>query len=227
MPTDIIQGVQDATKTPLITPEQLNTITDTLTPDRCKVMAGLLNELCPKYGITDKGVFSMFLSNCLQESSEFAHKEENMNYSASRITAVWPSRFKDIELAMAYAHNPEALANKVYNGRMGNTEPNDGWLYRGGGFIGITGKGLYKQYADYLKLGVDEVARLIHSQDRYALDSACWFFAVLKKLIPIAMTGNFKGVCSLINTGSINKPAIGQDVRNKYYNRCQQVLGLR
>lgn len=225
MPTDIIQGVQDATNPVLITLEQLNTITDTLTPDRCKVMAGLLNELCPKYGITDKGVFSMFLSNCLQESSEFAHKEENMNYSAERLTKVWPGRFPTIDSAAPYAHQPGKLANLVYGGRMGNTEPGDGSYFKGGGFIGITGRDLYQKYAEYKKRNIELVVAEIHGTDRYALDSACWFFAVLKNLTPVALTGNFKGVCSLINTGSINKPAIGQDVRNKYFDRCKRVLG--
>lgn len=228
MPTDIIQGVQDATNPILITPEQLNTITDTLTPDRCKVMAGLLNELCPKYGITDKGVFEMFLANVLQESNEMTHLSEDMYYSTGkRIKAVWPSRFVSIEQAEQFARNPEKLANKVYNGRMGNTEPGDGWLYRGGGFIGITGKSVYDQYAASKGMAKPfAISTLVHTDDRYALDSACWFFAVLKNLIPVALTGNFKGVCSLINTGNINKPAIGQDVRDKYWERCKRVLGF-
>lgn len=49
MPSEIIQGVIEGAQGVLITPEQLNTITDTLIPDRCKVMAGLLNELCVKH----------------------------------------------------------------------------------------------------------------------------------------------------------------------------------
>lgn len=219
----IIQGVQNAIP-PLITPDQLNTITDTLTPDRCKVMAGFLNELCSKYGIKGKLPFQMFLANLLQESGELSHKEENMNYSAARIVAVWPSRFKDIAAATPFAHNPEALANKVYGGRMGNTEPGDGWEYRGGGFIGITGKALYTQYAKYRQSLPDIIAEEIRVNDKLSLDSACWFFAIHRKLISVALTGNFKAVCSIINTGSPQKPAIGQDVRDKYYKRCQQVL---
>ena len=55
--------------------------------------------------------------------------------------AVWPSRFKSVEDAMPYTKNPEALANKVYNGRMGNQEGSqDGWKFSGKGFIQLTGR---------------------------------------------------------------------------------------
>ena len=204
---------------PLITYEQLQSITDTLNSERCRVMADLLNELCTKYGITDKLPFQMFLANCIQESGEFAHKEENMNYSASRIVAVWPSRFNDIAAAQPFARNPEALSNEVYGGRMGNNQIGDGFKFKGSGFIGITGRELYTKYATYINKSVNEAAELMRTTDRYALDSACWFFAILRKLIPIAKTGDFKTVCKKINGG-----LIGYSVREQYYKRCQQVI---
>lgn len=209
----------------LITPEQLQRVTDNLNDARCKVMADLLNELCPKYGITDKGVFNIFLANLLQESGEFAHKEENMNYSAERLVAVWPGRFKSPEDAAPYAHNPEKLANSVYSGRMGNNLPGDGFLFKGGSFIGLTGRSVYTDYATYIGKTVEEAASLIRSTDQYALDSACWFFAIYKRLIPVALTGDFKGVCALINTGSIKGNPIGYSTRLKYYERAKTVLG--
>ncbi len=73
--------------------------------------------------------------------------EENLNYiSASRIRQVWPSRFSTVAAAQPYVRNPQALANKVYGGRMGNTGANDGWLYRGRGLVQITGRDNYKKY---------------------------------------------------------------------------------
>ncbi len=205
------------TKAMLITPEQLDKVTDTLLPSRCKVMADFLNELCEKYGITDRIAFRMFTANCLQESGEFAHKEENMYYSASRLMIVWPSRFPTLASTEGYAKNPQALSNRTYGGRMGNTEPNDGYEFRGGAFIGITGRELYTKYAAYIGKPLEETANLVRTDDRYALDASCWFFAIYKKLIPVALTGNFKAVCSLINTGSTKKTAIGMDVRQKYF----------
>lgn len=75
---------------------------------------------------------------------------ENLNYSAKRMTQVWPSRFPTVAAAQPYANNPKALANKVYGGRLGNDGPNDGWLYRGRGLAQITGK------TNYAKFGLAE-----------------------------------------------------------------------
>lgn len=80
-----------------------------------------------------------FLGQVLHESGHLERLEENLNYSAKRMVEVWPQRFKTLEDAEPFAHNPQALANKVYGGRMGNVRPNDGWAYRGSGPIQVTG----------------------------------------------------------------------------------------
>lgn len=75
---------------------------------------------------------------------------ENMNYSAKRITEVWPSRFKTIAAAEPYAHNPAKLGNNVYANRLGNGPPEsgDGYRYRGRG-IGaqFTGRVNYEKFS--------------------------------------------------------------------------------
>ena len=71
---------------------------------------------------------------------------ENLNYSAKRLTEVWPSRFPTLAAAAPYANNPRKLANKVYGGRLGNTGDEDGWLYRGRGLAQITGKANYAKF---------------------------------------------------------------------------------
>lgn len=80
---------------------------------------------------------------------------ENMNYTtAARIRAVWPSRFVSEADAAPYVKSPRALANKVYNGRLGNRlGTDDGWIYRGHGLVHITGRENFARAGK--KLGVD------------------------------------------------------------------------
>ena len=203
--------------TMLITPEQLKKIATTLTIERCTEMADLLNELGAKYGMSDKNIFHEFAANVIQESGEFAHKRENMSYSAKRMMQVWPSRFPTLASALPYDHNPEALSNYVYGGRMGNKLKGDGWIFRGGGFIGLTGREVYKKYAEYAGYKTSEsCAENVRNSDRAALDSAYWFFCVLKNLEQKAKDNDFIGIVKSINGGTI-----GLTTRQHYYNLCK------
>jgi putative chitinase len=81
--------------------------------------------------------------------AKFKPVRENMNYtSAARIRAVWPSRFKSTAAATPYVGAPEKLAEKVYGKRadLGNTQPGDGWRFRGGGLPQLTGRGNYAKF---------------------------------------------------------------------------------
>lgn len=90
-------------------------------------------------------VVQHFLAQIATETGGFTAIEENLNYSAERLHAVWPKRFPTIDSARPFARNPEKLANKVYGGRLGNTEPGDGWRYRGGGMLQTTGRENYRR----------------------------------------------------------------------------------
>jgi putative chitinase len=81
-----------------------------------------------------------FLGQVLHESSKLERVEEALYYTTpGRLMKIWDTRFKSLADEVPYLRNPEALANKVYGGRMGNVNPGDGWRNRGSGLIQITG----------------------------------------------------------------------------------------
>ncbi|OYW74359.1 MAG: hypothetical protein B7Z37_18110 [Verrucomicrobia bacterium 12-59-8] len=131
------------------------------------------DEVLATYGINDNKLrLAHFMAQTLHESGGLTVLVENMNYTAKRMTQVWPSRFPDEKSAQLYAHNPEKLANKVYGGRMGNNKPGDGWKYIGRGIIQCTGKESYAKFGHQLSID------LVGSPDlaidpRYTLKIAC------------------------------------------------------
>jgi putative chitinase len=85
-----------------------------------------------------------FLGHTLWETGRLERLVEDLNYSPQRLQEVWPQRFPGVADAMPYAYNPEALAERVYGKRMGNTAPGDGFKYRGRGIPMVTGLDNYR-----------------------------------------------------------------------------------
>lgn len=95
-------------------------------------------------GLTTPRRIRHFLARILVETGGLRAIEENLVYSAKRLTQVWPSRFKTLAAAKPYEFQPEKLANFVYGGRMDNDQPGDGWRFRGGGMLQTTGRSGYR-----------------------------------------------------------------------------------
>jgi putative chitinase len=113
---------------------------DTRIPGLRDGIAATAPTVFAKYGITSNLLIAHVMAQGSLECGAGTEVEENLNYSAQRMTQVWPSRFPSINAAIPYAHNPRLLANKVYNGRMGNAlNSNDGYDKRGRGFSQTTG----------------------------------------------------------------------------------------
>lgn len=140
-----------------------------------------------------------FLGQVLHESAGLTRFSENLNYSAGRLCKVWPSRFHTLADARPYERSPEALANRVYGGRMGNTEPGDGWRYRGRGPIQLTGKDNYRAVGDLMGQDLVGLPELME-QPRYALEAAiAWW----EDRIPDSMLGDTEKVSRRVNGGLI------------------------
>jgi putative chitinase len=108
-----------------------------------------------KYGINSSLLIAHVMAQISHECGAGHDVVENLNYTAGRMMQVWPSRFPTVASAQPYAGNPRALANKVYNGRMGNLAgSDDGWNFRGRGASQTTGREGYQRLAKATGLDV-------------------------------------------------------------------------
>jgi putative chitinase len=179
-----------------------------------------LEDTFAKYDINTPERQAAFIGQCAHESNNFKTLEENLNYKPEALMRVWPSRFPDLAIAMKYAHNPEAIANKVYGGRMGNgvEESGDGWKYHGRGLIQLTGKENYANCGS--GIGVDFLSNpgLLNTPE-YAALSAGWFWNK-KSLNALADAGDFETMTKRINGG-----LIGLEDRKAKIAKALSVLG--
>ena len=128
------------------------------------------------FGITSNLRLAHFLSQCATESGKFTVTTENLNYSAKGLGVTFKKYFPNVELANAYAKQPEKIANRVYGKRMGNGDEasGDGYKFRGRGYIQLTGKDNYVRFTSFI--GEDCVANPNLVSTKYPLASAAFFF---------------------------------------------------
>jgi putative chitinase len=177
-----------------------------------------LLETFEKYDISTPKRQACFIGQAMHESGGFKHLVENLNYSAQGLMRTWASRFPDMDIAERYANNPEKIANKVYSGRMGNTEDGDGFAYRGRGIFQLTGKENYKNCSD--GIGVDLITHPeLLQEPRCACLSAGWYWNK-RNLNQYADTMDIETISKKINGGTI-----GLDDRKAKINKVLDILG--
>lgn len=186
-----------------------------------------LIAIMPKYEINTKRRVAHFLSQCAHESNNFRSLQENLNYSEKALNAVFGRYFgaPPKRNAAEYARNPEKIANYVYQdefrskrGAMGNTEPGDGWRFRGRGIKQLTGRNNYTAFGKSVGMGAEEAAEYV-ATEKGALESACWFWAT-NKLDKWADNGDIKGLTKKINGGTI-----GLEDRTRRWEEALAILG--
>lgn len=162
----------------------------------------LLKDM-PKYGITSPNQQAALLGN-IEHESGFQPISENLNYKPSQLMKLWPKRFPtETQAQQVASQGPQGIANNIYGGRMGNTDTNDGWDYRGRGALQITGKSNYAAVAKAMgKDIVNDPDKLI-TDPAAAADSALAYWKINPELGKLADAGNFQKVREKINGGGI------------------------
>ena len=183
-------------------------------------------ELFEKYEINTDLRIAGFMAQCAHESADFTLLEENLNYSEKALNSVFGRYFgKGKRDAKEYARNPEKIANYVYqdefrskSGALGNTNPGDGWRFRGRGIKQLTGRNNYTAFADSIGITAEEAAEYV-ATPQGAIESACWFWDK-NSLAKYADADDNLGLTKRINGGTI-----GLDDRNKRYAAAKAILG--
>jgi len=133
-------------------------------------------DTAKKFNITTPLRLAHFLAQCGHESGGFKAVNENLNYSAKGLKGTFAKYFKEVGLAESYERNPQKIANRVYGGRMGNGNEStgEGFKFRGRGYIQLTGKENYTNFAKFI--GEDTVSNPDLVATKYPLASAAFFF---------------------------------------------------
>ena len=182
-----------------------------------------LSQLFPDYEINTSNRIAAFVAQCSHESGGFMILQENLNYKPVTLRKIFPRYFPTDELANQYcarSNKQEAIANKVYASRMGNSDEasGDGYRYRGRGLIQLTGKDNYTFFAGSLGISIEEVTEYMATFEG-AAQSACWFWET-NQLNQWADKGDIVTLTKRINGGTI-----GLDDRIKHYEHALHVLG--
>ena len=162
------------------------------------------------------------LSQCGHESGGFTKVYENLKYGADRLLEIFGNYFKKGKSeAEEFAGDPEKIGSRVYANRNGNggEQSKEGYLYRGRGYIQLTGKSNYKDFAKYI--GEDVVSNPDLVSDKYPLDSAAFFFErnrIWKYCVDEKDSSILK-VSKAVNVGNANSKTIPHgldDRKNKF-----------
>lgn len=175
-----------------------------------KAIAALMAEMRAQ-GMNNPVEQAMLLAQVDHESGGFRSMEEGFNYTAKRLMEISRTArnagLPAVEAAIK--KGPMAVAELMYNGRMGNNEPGDGYKYRGRGYIQLTGKDNYRSIGK--EIGLD----LVNSPDLAALHENAAKIAVnfwKKNVGAKGATGNVAAVTKAVNGG-----LIGLEDRKKKY----------
>lgn len=184
--------------------------------------------LFQEHNLTTPLRMAHFLAQALHETGGFTILRENMNYSPARLIQIFGVNHHSAAITAAeaeqIARQPEAIAERVYglgNPRkareLGNTQPGDGFRFRGNGVLQTTGRSNHRRMGEACGLDFEDNPELI-TAPAHALKPALHEW-----------TENNLNVCADKNdlrtiTLRINGGLIGLNEREAWLNRIWPLL---
>lgn len=170
-------------------------------------------------------VLAHWLGQMFVESAGFTTREENLNYSVDGLLKMFGRHRISEADARKFGRAPgrpahqNAIANIIYGGEwgrknLGNTQPGDGWRFRGGGEKQITGR------ANYREAGHEHDPDTLRTDPIASAKAAANFFVKHGCVVP-ALRDDVKGVTLKVNGGTN-----GLDARIAATAAAKKVVGL-
>jgi putative chitinase len=180
-----------------------------------------IQEVMSRFNCNSILRLSHFLAQCHHESGGFKAVSENLNYSSKGLKNTFGKYFPG-NLSESYAKQPEKIASRVYGGRMGNGDETsqEGWKYRGRGYIQLTGKQNYSKFTTFI--GEDCIKNPDLVANKYPLASAAFFFDS-NKLWSICDLGTTDEVVTKV-TKRVNGGTLGLPDRIKHFKEYYNIL---
>lgn len=139
-------------------------------------------EAFEQYFVYSPLVMAHVIAQIGHESGGFSRLEENLNYrSADRLIAVFGGRNGlTRDMAFRMEGDPVKIANFVYGGEwgrrnLGNTQPNDGYFFRGGGLLQLTGRANYTKASEALGIDIVDLTELLRKDEGISAQVAMWW----------------------------------------------------
>jgi len=158
-----------------------------------------------------------------EAGADFRELRENMNYTASQLLQYFPHEVPDQATADRYAGmGGEAIGNLVYANKQGNGSEasGDGYRFRGGGLIQLTGRVDYEPFAKAVGMDLDQAADYVATAEGAAV-SACWYLSV-RGCLPLADQWRLTDLTEAVNGGA----RLGLATRIDYANRFRHAFGV-
>jgi putative chitinase len=179
----------------------------------------MLNHLV-KAGFRDNKTLALALAMARKETGGYQSTVENTNWSAPTLLKYFKNVPDAATAEKVAAMSPVERAMWVYGRapkgpQLGNTKPEDGWMYRGRGLFQLTGKANYEAFKKASGIDVVSHPELVSEDPNVMAESAVWFLKNNAAMKSIAATGDFDTAVRGINGGNA-VPAT--DERRAYYN---------
>jgi putative chitinase len=172
-----------------------------------------LAAACQRHGINTPKRVAAFLANVCHETGGLRSTTENLNYTPDRLMALFgrsgritASQAQQYGRTASHPANQEAIANTIYGGawglrNLGNTQPQDGWFFRGKGLIQLTGRANHTKFAKSIGVDVVKLQDLLATPEG-AAESAAMFWAA-RNCNACADCGDHAGHRKLVNGGNL------------------------